>query len=58
MLTRLFKQGVHVKPLRANDDHTQWLVIWHSPIQAFFDDLMRYGSLSLALCNLKRQLYG
>ncbi len=52
---RLFTKSLHVKPTVANRDAAQWLVVNHTPLTAFVDDLRRYG-WRVAVYNLKEQL--
>jgi len=54
-LLNLFKTKIAVKPIRANDDDAGWMVIHESPIEAFIDEVLRYG-WSTAIYNLRVQM--
>lgn len=55
MLKRMFAPSVHVKPVVANDDYSQWMVVQQTPLAAFRDELRRYG-VKVALYNLWKQV--
>jgi hypothetical protein len=55
MFAKLFKSSVQVKPVRANDDDSGWLVVTETPLSAFLDECWRYG-LRVAWYNFKIQM--
>lgn len=55
MFTKLTRRSTHVKPVHANNAATKWLVVDQSPLEAFVDELRRYG-LKVALHNLMREM--
>lgn len=54
MFANLTKLRTYVKPMTTGEGATKWLVVTHTPVEAFMDDLHRYG-LRVAAYNLIRE---